>query len=71
MAHVLGAHIEQKALPYLDFGRGTVWQKDEAALELSRAHVFEMNDAFISLKTGPAKIIAMPEVTLQPSMRVR
>jgi glyoxylase-like metal-dependent hydrolase (beta-lactamase superfamily II) len=65
VAHVLGTHIEQKNLPYLDFGRGTIYQIDEAPLELTRAHVFELNDAFISLH-GESKIVAMPDFTLVP-----
>ena len=65
VAHVLGTHIEQKNLPYLDFGRGTIYQIDEAPLELKRAHVFELNDAFISLH-GDYKTVAMPDFTLVP-----
>jgi hydroxyacylglutathione hydrolase len=65
VAHVLGTHIEQKDLPYLDFGRGTIHQIDEAPLELKRAHVFELNDAFISMH-GENKTVAMPDFTLVP-----
>lgn len=65
VAHVLGTHIEQKDLPYLDFGRGTIYQIDEAPLELKRAHVFELNDAFISMH-GVNRIVAMPDFTLVP-----
>ena len=65
VAHVLGTHIEQKNLPYLDFGRGTIYQIDEAPLELKRAHVFELNDAFISMH-GVNKVLAMPDFTLVP-----
>jgi len=65
VAHVLGTHIEQKNLPYLDFGRGTIWQRDESPLELTRAHVFELNDAFISLH-GENKVYAAPDFTLVP-----
>jgi glyoxylase-like metal-dependent hydrolase (beta-lactamase superfamily II) len=65
VAHVLGTHIEQKALPYLDFGRGTIWQRDEAPLELTRAHVFELNEAFIALH-GENKVYATPDFTLVP-----
>jgi len=63
VAHVLGTHIEQKNLPYLDYGRGTVYQPDEAPLELTRAHVFELNDAFVSLH-GMLKDDAMPDFTI-------
>jgi glyoxylase-like metal-dependent hydrolase (beta-lactamase superfamily II) len=65
VAHVLGTHIEQKGLPYLDFGRGTIYQRDEAALELTRAHVFELNEAFISLH-GTMNVVGMPDFTLVP-----
>jgi glyoxylase-like metal-dependent hydrolase (beta-lactamase superfamily II) len=65
VAHVLGTHIEQKNLPYLDFGRGTIWQKDESPLELTRAHVFELNDAFIQLH-GENKVYATPDFVLVP-----
>ena len=65
VAHVLGTHIEQKNLPYLDFGRGTIYQVGEAPLELTRAHIFELNDAFISLH-GQNKVVAMPDFTIVP-----
>jgi hydroxyacylglutathione hydrolase len=65
IAHVLGTHIEQKNLPYLDFGRGTIWQRDEAPLELTLAHVFELNEAFIALH-GESKVYATPDFTLVP-----
>ena len=54
-----------KEQPYIDFGRGTIWQRDEAPLELTRAHVFELNDAFISLH-GENKVYATPDFTLVP-----
>jgi hydroxyacylglutathione hydrolase len=63
IAHVLGTHIEQKNLPYLDYGRGTVNQADEAPLELTRAHIFELEDAFLSLN-GKLKDVAMPDFTI-------
>jgi hydroxyacylglutathione hydrolase len=63
VAHVLGTHIEQKKYPYLDYGRGTVYQPDEASLGLSRAHVFELNDAFQSLH-GTLKVVATPDFTI-------
>jgi hydroxyacylglutathione hydrolase len=65
VAHVLGTHIEQNKLPYLDFGRGTIYQVDEAPLELTRAHIFELNDGFISLH-GEEKLVAMPDFTIVP-----
>src|SRR5713226_2349819 len=49
VAHVFGTHIEQKSTAYLDYGRGSNYQPDEAPLALTRAHVFELNEAFKSL----------------------
>jgi hypothetical protein len=65
VAHGLGTHIEQKNRPYLDYGRGTVYQPDESGLALSRAHVFELNEAFISMK-GTLTTFAAPEFTIVP-----
>jgi hydroxyacylglutathione hydrolase len=63
IAHVLGTHIEQKKYPYLDYGRGTIYQPDEAPLALTRAHIFELNDGFQSLH-GTLKVVAMPDFTI-------
>jgi hydroxyacylglutathione hydrolase len=65
VAHVFGTHIEQKATPYLDYGRGTVYQPDESGLALRRAHVFELNEAFMSLQ-GTLKTVATPQFTIVP-----
>ena len=65
VAHVFGTHIEQKNLPYMDFGRGTIYQIDEAPLELTRAHVFELYDAFLEMK-GENKVYATPDFTMVP-----
>jgi hydroxyacylglutathione hydrolase len=63
VAYVLGTHIEQKSTPYLDYGRGTIYQPEEHALELNRAHVFELNEAFISMH-GKLEEIATPDFTI-------
>jgi hydroxyacylglutathione hydrolase len=65
VSHVLGTHIEQKGAPYTDYGRGTVYQPEESGLGLSRAHVFELNEAFIGLQ-GTLTTVAMPEFTIVP-----
>ncbi len=65
VAHVLGTHIEQKATPYADYGRGTRYQPEEHVLELSRGHLIELNDAFISLQ-GKLETVAMPDTTIVP-----
>src|SRR6185369_6594037 len=46
VAHVLGTHIEQGSQPYFDYPRGAPYQPKEHVLELNRAHVFELNEAF-------------------------
>jgi hydroxyacylglutathione hydrolase len=63
VAHVLGTHIEQTRTPYLDYPRGTVYQPDEHLLDLSRAHVIELNDAFQRMAGKPATV-ALPEFTI-------
>ena len=65
VAHVFGTHIEQKKWPYLDYGRGNSYQPDESPLELTRAHVFELNEGFKSLG-GTLKVVAMPDFTITP-----
>ncbi len=63
IAHVLGTHIEQSRTPYVDYPRGTAYQPDEHALELTRAHVLELNDAFQKMNGKPASV-ALPEFTI-------
>jgi hydroxyacylglutathione hydrolase len=63
VAHVLGAHIEQRRYPYLDYGRGTIYQPDEAPLDLTRAHIFELSDAFQALH-GTLNVVAAPDFTI-------
>jgi glyoxylase-like metal-dependent hydrolase (beta-lactamase superfamily II) len=65
IAHVLGTHIEQTRTPVLDYPRGTTYQPDEHPLALSRAHVIELNEAFISMK-GQLQKIALPDFTIVP-----
>jgi hydroxyacylglutathione hydrolase len=45
VTHCLGAHIEQRRTPYLDYVIGTTQQPDEHVLELGRAHLLELQDA--------------------------
>jgi hydroxyacylglutathione hydrolase len=65
VAHVLGTHIEQGRTPYFDYKRGTVYQPKEHALELSRATVIELDEAFVAMKGKPVKILA-PEFSVVP-----
>ncbi len=63
IAHVLGAHIEQAATPYVDYPTGTVYQSEEHALALTRAHVLELNEACQSMGATP-KTTALPDFTI-------
>ena len=63
VAHVLGTHIEQSRTPYVDYPRGTVYQPDEHSLELTRANVLELDDAFQRMK-GKPEPVALPEFTI-------
>ena len=63
IAHVLGTHIEQSRTPYADYPRGTTYQPEEHTLELTRAHVIELNEALQSMKSKPASV-ALPDFTI-------
>jgi len=63
VAHVLGTHIEQTKTAYLDYPRGTIYQPEEHSLDLTRAHVLELNDAFEKMGNKPATV-ALPEFTI-------
>jgi glyoxylase-like metal-dependent hydrolase (beta-lactamase superfamily II) len=63
VAHVLGAHIEQSRTPYVDYPRGAPYQPEEHALELSRSHVLELNDAFQQMQGQPTPV-ALPDFTI-------
>src|SRR5580698_945349 len=63
VAHVLGTHIEQTKTAFLDYPRGTNYQPEEHSLDLSRAHVIELNDAFIKMGNNPTTI-ALPDFTI-------
>lgn len=63
IAHVLGAHIEEGSQPYFDYPKGSTYMPKEHALGLSRAHVFELADAF-------RQILAKPETTVYPDFSI-
>jgi hydroxyacylglutathione hydrolase len=48
VAHVLGCHVEESSTPFLDYPVGTKYQPQEHPLELSHAHLVELNE---TLKT--------------------
>ena len=65
IAHVLGTHIEEGSQPYFDYPRGTTYQPKEHVLELSRAHVFELAEAFRKMDGKPVKVV-YPDFAVVP-----
>ncbi len=65
VAHILGCHIEQSKTPYLDYPVGTKYQPEEHALELSHAHLIELNEA---LKAMHGRVVryALRDFTIWP-----
>jgi hydroxyacylglutathione hydrolase len=56
VAHVLGNHIEETSTPYLDYPIGSLYQPREHPLELSRAHLLELNEVLRSMHGRPARV---------------
>ena len=65
VAHVLGAHIEQRRTPYLDYPVGTTQQPDEHVLELGRPHLLELQDALRQMP-GPMARTYLRDFTVWP-----
>jgi hydroxyacylglutathione hydrolase len=65
VAHVFGTHIEQTSTPYLDYPRGTTYQPEEHSLDLTRAHVLELEAAFVHLLRMPTpSSVTLPDFTV-------
>jgi len=56
VTHILGNHIENTRIPYLDYPVGTIYQPDEHSLELGRGELLELNQA---LHTMNGRIVRM------------
>lgn len=67
VSHVMGTHIEQTTTPYVDYPRGSTYQPNEHSLDLTRAHVLELNEAFQSMN-GKLQKVARPDFTIVPRM---
>lgn len=65
VAHVLGCHIEQTNTPFLDYVVRTKYQPDEHVLELSHAHLVELNEALKQMNGHPVRY-AMRDFTIWP-----
>jgi len=68
VAHVLGAHIENRRAPFLDYPQGTAFQPEEHALELGRAHLLELQDALRQMG-GAIQRRALRDFTVWPVVR--
>jgi hypothetical protein len=65
VAHVLGAHIENRRTPFLDYPEGTTFQPEEHVLELGRAHLLELQDTLRAIGR-PLKRRALRDFTVWP-----
>ena len=68
VAHILGCHIEQSSTPFLDYPVGTQYQPQEHELELSRAHLLELNEALKAMAAHPIRY-ALRDFTVWPRDR--
>jgi glyoxylase-like metal-dependent hydrolase (beta-lactamase superfamily II) len=65
IAHVLGGHIEQQKTAFVEYPAGEINQPLEHALPLSRAHIFELEQA-VAAMNGTLVKAAFPEFTIVP-----
>jgi hypothetical protein len=65
VAHVLGNHIEQTDMPFIDYPVGIIYQPHEHTFELARAHLLELLAALEQMKDKPVKL-ALRDFTITP-----
>ena len=65
VTHIVGCHIEQTRKPYTDYPIGSMYQPDEHSLDLSRAHLLELNEALHEMGGHPARL-ARRDFTIFP-----
>ena len=56
VAHILGCHIEQSSIPFVDYPVGTRYQPHEHTLELGRAHLLELFDGLEAMHGNPERM---------------
>jgi glyoxylase-like metal-dependent hydrolase (beta-lactamase superfamily II) len=66
VSHIVGCHIEQARKPYVDYPIGSMYQPDEHSLELSRAHLLELNEALGEMRDHPVRM-ALRDFTIWPA----
>jgi hydroxyacylglutathione hydrolase len=65
IAYILGCHIEETNIPFLDYPIGTIYQPNEHRLELSRGSLLQLEDALNSLHGTPRRL-ALADFSLWP-----
>jgi glyoxylase-like metal-dependent hydrolase (beta-lactamase superfamily II) len=65
VAHILGTHIEQMAVPYKDYPIGTKYQPEEHELALSRGNLLELEEALHGMQDKPVRM-ALRDFTIWP-----
>ena len=65
VSHILGTHVEQSRMPFVDYPRGTAYQPDEHVLELSRGDLLELTDILVRAEGKPDKIV-LRDMTVVP-----
>ena len=65
VAHILGCHVEESKTPFLDYPVGTKYQPEEHVLELSHAHLVELNEAVKGMNNRPVRY-ALRDFTIWP-----
>lgn len=66
IAHILGCHIENTNTPYLEYSIGSIFQPDEARLDMTRGHLLELQEALHKMKGGRIERLAMRDFTIWP-----
>jgi glyoxylase-like metal-dependent hydrolase (beta-lactamase superfamily II) len=67
IAHILGAHIEMTSTPKVAYPYGTTYQPAEHVLQLTAAHLTQLDAALTSLgATPPAARVAYDDFILDP-----
>ncbi|HEU0121891.1 MAG TPA: MBL fold metallo-hydrolase [Bryobacteraceae bacterium] len=67
VSHILGTHIEQARTPFTDYKVRTVYQPDEAVLELSRGDLLELQAALAAMQGKPRRQ-ELSRFTISPRM---
>jgi glyoxylase-like metal-dependent hydrolase (beta-lactamase superfamily II) len=57
VAHIVGCHIEQSSIPFVDYPVGTRYQPREHTLELGRAHLLELLHGLEAMHGNPARML--------------